>query len=95
MQHFGLYFDEWNEKGLGRMPSKGSNRLDHGVETDSIIDSIVQAKKEDRNDPADDKALERLSQKKAVLAGILTAIKELSLNDFLNPKNSVPHPRSC
>ena len=47
MQHFGLYFDEWNESGLGRMSSKGFSRLNHGAQTDSIIDNVVQVKKEE------------------------------------------------
>ena len=45
MQHFGLYFDEWNERGLGRMPSNVLNKLNQAAETDSILDNVVQLKK--------------------------------------------------
>lgn len=55
MQHFGLYFDEWNERGLGRMSSKGFSRLNHGAQIDSIIDNVVQVKKEEGHEPAEDK----------------------------------------
>jgi hypothetical protein len=95
MQHFGLYFHEWNERGLGRMSSKGLNRLNHGTETDSIIDNVVQVKKEEGHEPAEDKILEKLSLRKAILAGILTAVKESTLNDFYSSKNSSHHPISC
>ena len=91
MQHFGLYFDEWNEKGLGRMSSNGLYNLKHDAENHSIIDSIVRAGKEIKIDPPKDQALEKLSLRKAILAGILTAIKESALNDFYCSKSSVPH----
>ena len=95
MQHFGLYFDEWNERGLGRMSSKGFNRLNHGAETDSILDNIVQAKKEDGVEPAEVKILEKLSLRKAILAGIYTAVRESMLDDFYSSKNSAPNHMSC
>jgi hypothetical protein len=95
MQHFGLYFDEWNEKGLGRMSNKGFDGLNRGVETDLVIDSIVEAKEEDKHDPAVDQALEKTSLRKAILAGILTAIKESTLHDFYSLNTRMPHHLSC
>jgi hypothetical protein len=46
MQHFGLYFDQWNDEGMGRLSSK---------------------------------ELDMLSNRMAMLAGILTAAKEAIL----------------
>jgi len=43
MQHFGLYFDEWNESGLGRMSSRG-DRIDSTRVLNSIPDSIIRVK---------------------------------------------------
>ena len=95
MQHFGLYFDEWNESGLGRISDKGFKRANDSAETESILDSIVQAKKEDGVEPAAVKGLEKLSLRKAILAGILTAIKESTLHDFYSSKNRAPQHIFC
>lgn len=80
MQHFGLYFDEWNERGLGRMPSKGLNKLNQHAEADSILDHIVQLKKGKQIEPTKVKTMETLSLRKAMLAGIMVAVKEIELN---------------
>lgn len=59
MQHFGLYFDEWDEKGLG-----------------SILDHIVRLKKGKGIESAKERTLETPSLRKAMLAGIMVAVKE-------------------
>ena len=82
MQHFGLYFDEWNESGLGRMPSKGLNKLNQHDETVSILDNIVELKKGKEIEPASNRTLETLSLRKAMLAGIMMAVKESVLKDL-------------
>ena len=87
MQHFGLYFDEWNERGLGRMPSNVLNGLNQGAETDSIIDNVVQPKKAKGIEPTKDRTLETLSLRKAMLAGIMVAVKEFELMDLSIQKN--------
>jgi hypothetical protein len=87
--------DEWNERGLGRMAGKRSNRLNHSAEFDSILDRIVQAKKEDRDEAVEDKPVEKLSLRKALLAGIMTAIKESTLNDFYGSKYSASLHITC
>jgi hypothetical protein len=81
MQHFGLYFDEWNESGLGRMPSKGLNNLNQRPEADSILSNIVQLKKGKGIEPSKDRTLETLSLRKAMLTGIMVAVKEFELKD--------------
>ena len=87
MQHFGLYFDEWNERGLGRMPSNVLNKLNQRAETDSIFDNVVQLKKGKGIEPTKDRTLETLSLRKAMLAGIMVAVKEFELMDLSIQKN--------
>ncbi|MGD8882320.1 MAG: hypothetical protein PVI82_10545, partial [Desulfobacterales bacterium] len=41
MQHFGLYFDEWNERGLGRMPSNVLDKVTQRAGIDTIFDNAV------------------------------------------------------
>ena len=45
MQHFGLYFDEWNDKGLGSLSSDVFEMFNHQAKTDSILENIVRLKK--------------------------------------------------
>ena len=68
------------------MSSEGFSRLNHGAQTDSIIDNVVQVTKEEGHEPAEDKILEKLSSRKAMLAGILTAVNESTLDDFYSSK---------
>jgi hypothetical protein len=81
MQHFGLYFDEWNEKGLGRMPCKGLNKLNQHAEADPILDHIVRLKKGKGIESAKERTLETPSLRKAMLAGIMVAVKEFELKE--------------
>ena len=81
MQHFGLYFEEWNERGFGRMPSKVLDKLSQRAETDSIFNNTVQLKKWKKIEPAEGRTLETLSLRKAMLAGIMVAVKEFELQD--------------
>ena len=82
MQHFGLYFDGWNESGLERTPSKVLNKLNQRAETDSILNNIVQLKKGKGIEPTKDRTLETLSLRKAMLAGVMVAVKEFELRDL-------------
>ena len=80
MQHFGLYFDEWNERGLGRMPSNALNKLNLRAEIESIFDNVVQLKKGKGIGSAKDRTSETLPLRKAMLAGIMVAVKESEVN---------------
>ncbi|MGD2188145.1 MAG: hypothetical protein PVI71_18590 [Desulfobacterales bacterium] len=81
IQHFGLYFNEWNERGLGRIPTKGLNKLNKHDETNSILENIVRQKEGKETEPTEDTTLEMLSLRKAMLAGVMVAVKELELKD--------------
>jgi hypothetical protein len=81
MQHFGLYFDEWNERGLGRMPSNVLDKLTQHAGIDAIFNNVVLRKKEKGIKPPKDITLETPSLRKAMLAGIMVAVKEFELED--------------
>ena len=95
MQHFGLYFDEWNEKGLGSLSGDVVEILNHQAQTDSILEHIIQLKKRDCVKSGKGGILETISLRKSTLAGIMAAVKELRLNDFYRLQNGVPHYLSC
>ena len=76
MQHFGLFFDQWNDKGLGRLSSKELNMHNRKVETSPILGDILPFNKPGFVESDNGKIPDSLSNWKAMLAGILTAVKE-------------------
>jgi uncharacterized membrane-anchored protein YjiN (DUF445 family) len=81
MQHFGLYFDEWNERGLGKMLSKVLDNSHLSAETDSIFDQVVHLKDARGIAQNKDRISQTVSLRKAMLAGIMVAVKELEVSD--------------
>ncbi|MGD1967436.1 MAG: hypothetical protein PVI32_00570 [Desulfobacterales bacterium] len=81
MQHFGLYFDEWNERGLGKKPSNVLDKLDLRAEADSIFDHVVPLKNGKRIESNEDIISETVSLRKAMLAGIMVAVNEFKARD--------------
>ena len=81
LQHFGLYFDQWNRQGLGSLSSKEFNRLNRKGETSPILEDILPSKKFGFLDSDIDKTPYSLSTRKTMLAGILTAVKEDNLKE--------------
>jgi hypothetical protein len=78
-QHFGLYFDQWNDDGMGSLSSNDLNRLNRNLETDPILEDIVSIKKMDSAGTHSRGVTGSLSNRKSMLAGILTAVKEASV----------------
>jgi len=76
MQHFGLYFDQWNDEGMGRLSSKELKMLNLKFETDLISEDIVPLKNLKLVESDNGRISELLSNRMAMLAGILTAVKE-------------------
>jgi hypothetical protein len=74
LQHFGLYFDEWNEKGLKKMSKERFDRLQKQAGTASILGEITPSEKADA-------ASAELSLDEAVVAGIMAAVKEIKLQE--------------
>jgi hypothetical protein len=95
MQHFGLYFDQWNDKGLGSLSNDVFQMFNHQAETESILENIMQLKKREHVKSSKDRILETLSLRKPMLAGIMAAVKESKLNDFYLPKNRASHHLTC
>jgi len=76
MQHFGLYFDQWNDEGIGRLSSKELNMLNRKFDTELIPEDIVALKRPEIVVSDNGRISELLSNRMAMLAGILTAVKE-------------------
>jgi len=79
MQHFGLYFDQWNDEGMGRLSNKELNFLNRKFKTDLISEDIVPLKNLELVESDNDRISESLSNRMAMLAGILTAVKEANI----------------
>jgi hypothetical protein len=79
MQHFGLFFNQWNDKGLGRLSSKDLNMHNRKAETGPILEDILPLNKPGFVESDNGKIPDSLSNWKAMLAGILTAVKEANI----------------
>jgi hypothetical protein len=78
MQHFGLYFDQWNDRGIGSLSTTEFDRLAGNGEVDPVLEDILPSNKLGFLDSDIAKIPESLSTRKTMLAGILTAVKEAS-----------------
>jgi hypothetical protein len=87
MQHFGLYFDEWDEKGIEVMSRKKFERISHTSKTVEILENMIHLKRAESVKNGTDNALKTVSVRRAMLAGIMAAVKELKLKDVYRPKN--------
>ena len=93
MQHFSLYFDEWNEKGLGSLSREELETLYHQAEIGSILDDATRMRELDFDESEKNNVQKGFSVRQAFLTGILTAVKELRLNELFSPKTCVTrHP---
>jgi len=78
-QHFGLYFDQWNDDGMGSLSINDLNLLNRKLETDPILEDIESIKKMESVGIRSRGVSESLSTRKSMLSGILTAVKEANL----------------
>ena len=78
-QHFGLYFDQWNDDGMGSLSSNELNMLNRKLEANPILEDIWPLKKSEFIGTESAVISKSLSTRKSMLAGILTAVKESSL----------------
>ena len=78
-QHFGLYFDQWNDDGMGRLSSDELNTLNRKLEADPILEDMGPLKISEFVRTRSGVTSKSLSTRKSMLAGILTAVKESSL----------------
>jgi hypothetical protein len=78
-QHFGLYFDQWNDDGMGSLSRNDFKMLNREIEKDPVFEDIVSLKELDFVGINHHGASGSLSNRKSMLAGILTAVKEANL----------------
>ena len=74
-----LYFDQWNDQGIGRFSSKELDALNRQCETDPVFEDILPSQKLGFLVADIRKLPVSLSTRKTMLAGILTAVKEANL----------------
>jgi hypothetical protein len=79
MQHFGLYFDQWNDQGAGALSNQEFNGFSRKCETDPVLEDILPSKKIGFLDSDIGEIQDSLSTRKTMLAGILAAVKEANL----------------
>jgi len=79
MQHFGIYYDAWNRKKADSIPAKAHATVSHRIEPAPILDNIIRLKQSDAADSSRDKFIETPSLKQEMLAGIVAAMRELTL----------------
>ena len=89
MQHFSLYFDEWNEMGLGSLSQEELEALCRTAETGSILDYATRISEPDFVESEKGDVQKGTSVRQAFLTGILAAVKELRLNEVFGPKTCV------
>jgi hypothetical protein len=76
LQHFGLYFDEWNEKGLRRMPREQLAQVKSEAGTRALLkDRIETGGAEELGKPE----ATALPRDEAIIAGIMAAVKEIKI----------------
>jgi hypothetical protein len=93
MQHFSLYFDEWNQKGLGSLSREELDTIYHLAEPGPILDDATRMSELDFDESEKNTVQEGFSVRQAFLTGILAAVKELRLNESFSPKTCVTrHP---
>jgi hypothetical protein len=78
LRHFGLYFDEWNEKGLKRMSRKQLEKLQSQAAA-PILGEMAQVKEKDAS-------AAMLRRDEAIIAGIMAAVKEIRFEEVYGAK---------
>jgi hypothetical protein len=77
LMHFGVYFDEWNEKGLRKMSEDQRQELHKKAEAVGVSGEAPEA----------------LSLDEAMVSGVLTAVKEIKLRDLLETRKCEMQPQ--
>jgi hypothetical protein len=77
LRHFGLYFDEWNEKGLRRMSRERFELLQSKAAT-AVPDEVSMGERETIEGAP--------PRNEAIIAGIMAAVKEIKFRDLYGDK---------
>lgn len=78
LQHFGIYYETWNQKGLDTLPGETSEKDKNGAGSGHILKDIIYLKQGKLPDSCRDKLSEMPSLKQEMLAGIVAAMRESS-----------------
>ena len=78
-QHFGLYFDQWNDDGMGSVTGNDLSLPNRNLATDQILEDLRPLKKSECVGTQSGAISRSLSTRKSMLAGILAAVKEASV----------------
>jgi len=81
LRHFGLYFDEWNKKGLRKM-SKEQFEMIHARAETVIRDEAGTIPQKDHKEHKGAPAQGGIPRFEAIIAGIMTAVKEIKFHDL-------------
>ena len=81
LRHFGLYFDEWNTKGLRKM-SKEQFEMIHARAETIIRDKAGTIPQKDYKEHKRAPSEGDLPRVEAIIAGIMTAVKEIKFHDL-------------
>jgi hypothetical protein len=84
LQHFGLYFEEWNKMGWSKIPEGALQMLDQKSEKLSLFSDLSQFMDQKDNGSDDEAGGVGPSQRQAILAGIMTAVKEIEVREQYN-----------
>jgi hypothetical protein len=79
MQHFGLYFDEWNQKGLRRMSREQLEQVKSKAGTGALLNDRIETGGAGETAESEVTALPR---DEAIIAGIMAAVKEIKFQDL-------------
>jgi predicted hydrocarbon binding protein len=78
--HFSLYFDEWNEKGLGRLSTDQLEKIQTHIDAPSILNDLTRSKHLAAAEFSNAKSDETFSLREEILAGVMAAVKEIKFN---------------
>jgi hypothetical protein len=79
LRHFGLYFDEWNEKGLRRLSREQLEKVKSEAGTRALLKDQIETEGAGEIGEPEVTALPR---DEAIIAGIMAAVKEIKLQDL-------------
>lgn len=86
LQHFGLYFEDWKQMGWGKKSEDILEALNQKADTASVLEEIIQLKEIGTVEPDDKATVETPVVRQAIIAGILTALKEIELLEQSGPQ---------
>ena len=91
LRHFGLYFNEWNEKGLRRMSKEQFEMIQTQAAT-SIIDGVTKIPRKDHVESEKAATKGTLPRDEAMIAGIMAAVKEIIFQDLYGDRRCDVRP---